>query len=72
MQENWVYNKEVVGEKDIKALQKAKDMERRDIQNGHRYVKINERMRVLVPFGQDGKPTEAGERIIRAAKGRMI
>lgn len=61
-------DKITVTENDIKALKKAKAQERERIKNGWRYYKINERIKVLVPFGKDGLPTEKGLAIIKAQK----
>lgn len=60
-------DKITVTENDIKALKKAKAQEQERIKNGWRYYKINERIKVLVPF-KDGHPTEKGLAIIKAQK----
>ena len=65
---NWVFDNTNVSEKDIRALEKAKRMEKEKLAQGYRYVKINDKMQVLVPFGKDGKPTAKGEEIIRQKK----
>ena len=61
-------DKITVTENDIKALKKAKAQEQERIKNGWRYYKINERIKVLVPFGKDGLPTSKGLAIIKAQK----
>jgi hypothetical protein len=69
---NWIKNKENITESDVTALNKAKAMEQRYIKNGHKYVKITDSIKVLVPFGKDGKPTKDGDRIIRNIKEKLL
>ena len=62
---NWASQPTVtVTERDIKALALAHKEEKRLLKEGYRWYKVNERIRVLVPFGKDGKPTKQGERMI--------
>lgn len=54
----------MVTERDVRALEKAYKEENRLLKEGYRWYKINDRIRVLIPFGKDGKPTEKGLRMI--------
>lgn len=60
---NWVYEKQSVSEKELKALEKAKTQESKKIKNGWKYYVITPRLKVLVPF-KKGKPTSDGVRMI--------
>ena len=66
--ENWVYEKGVVTEKDIKALESAKKLERRNEKNGYRWIRVSPRMTIHVPCDKDGNPTEEGQRRINILK----
>lgn len=67
MSYDWqLVNKITVTETDIKALEVAKRQELQRIKEGWRFYKVNNRLKVLVPFGKDGKPTKQGMRIIEA------
>lgn len=57
-----------VTEEDFKGLKTAHRQEAKLIKEGWRYYKINDRLRVLVPFGKDGKPTKKGRRMIENRK----
>lgn len=63
--ENWVYDKNIVTEKDRKALEKAKEIEKDKLEQGYRYIKVNNRLQVLVPCDENGNPTEKGMAIIK-------
>lgn len=65
---NWVAPQPTVTEEDFKGLKVAHKQEAKLIKEGWRYYKINDRLRVLVPFGNDGKPTKKGKRMIEAQK----
>lgn len=65
---NWVAPHPAVTDDDIKGLSIAHKQERKLIKDGWRYYKINERLMVLVPFGEDGKPTKKGMQMIEARK----
>lgn len=66
---SYTIDKISVTENDIKALKKAKAQEKERIKNGWRYFKINDRLKVLVPFDKTtGLPTEKGQAIIKAQK----
>lgn len=57
-----------VGDLDRKALLVAKRLEGKRRQEGWRFYKVNERLKVFVPFGKDGKPTKKGFEMIRIQK----
>lgn len=57
-----------VSDVDHKALLAAKRLERKRKQEGWRFYKVNERLQVFVPFGEDGKPTKKGFEMIRIQK----
>lgn len=65
---NWVHEKGYVTERDRIALERAKDIERKQESEGYRWITINERLQVFVPCGNDGKPTKEGERKISLLK----
>lgn len=68
MAENWIYNNgSNVTETDVRGLRHAKAVEKRQIKDGYKWVRINARTKVLVPF-KNGKPTEAGLKIIQKQK----
>lgn len=67
--ENWVHEKGVVTERDRIALEKAKKLEKKHEKQGYRWFKINERLKVFVPFKKDGsEPTDDGWRRIANLK----
>ena len=73
--ENWVYEKGVVTEKDIKALESAKKLERRNEKKGYRWIRVSPRMTIHVPCDKDGNPTEEGLRrieLLKSATGGLI
>ena len=43
-----------------KALEKVKQQEMENVANGHRYITINGRTKVLVECDKNGKPTKRG------------
>ena len=43
------------------ALEKAKKLEKKDMERGKRYVKVNGKMYVLVECDEEGNPTERGK-----------
>lgn len=65
---NWVKFSHSSNENDRKALKKAKQLEGEKIRNGWQWYEIDNRIRVLVPFGADGKPTEKGMEMIQMQK----
>ena len=65
---NVVAQQPTVTKDDFKGLKVAHRQEAKLIKEGWRYYKINDRLRVLVPFGKDGKPTKKGKRMIEAQK----
>ena len=64
----WAAPHPTVTDDDIKCLSIAHKQERKLTKDGWRYYKINERLSVLVPFGEDGKPTKKGMQMIEARK----
>lgn len=64
---NWV-NDKIVGDKDIRALEKAKTLEKRDLKNGYRWYRINERNKILIPCNEKGYPTSKGLEKIKLFK----
>lgn len=68
---NWVYDKNVVTDRDLKTLEKAKQMEKEKLANGYRYVKIDNRTKALVQCDKDGNPTKEGEESIKAIKASL-
>ena len=69
---NWVYDKPAGTEKDRAVAVQAKKIERKKIKAGYRWYKVNDRTRILVPFGQDGKPTKDGWRQINIFKEKCL
>ena len=65
---NWICDKNIVSEKDVKALENAKALELKKIKEGYKYVPICKKMKILVPFGKDGKPTKEAQERIEAKK----
>lgn len=57
-----------VSDVDHKALLAAKRLEGKRKQEGWRFYKVNERLKVFVPFGEDGKPTKKGFEMVRIQK----
>lgn len=68
---SWVHEDGVVTEKDIKALEHAKKIETRLEKHGHKWVKINERLKIFVPCDNNGNPTLEGQRRIALLKENM-
>lgn len=68
MSENWIYNNgSNVTETDVRGLKHAKAVEKKQIKDGYRWVRINARTKVFVPF-RNGEPTEMGRKIIQKQK----
>jgi len=65
---NWVFNKDEVRKKDLKALSEAKIMEKNDEKKGYRWIKINNRLSIHVPCDKDGNPTKKGLEKIKKLK----
>lgn len=68
---NWVHERGVVTEKDRIALEKALRIEKKKEKNGYRWYRINERNKILVPFGKDGQPTKEGWKHINDFKAHL-
>jgi hypothetical protein len=64
----WAAPHPTVTDDDIKGLSTAHKQERKLMKDGWRYYKVSERLMVLVPFGEDGKPTKKGMQMIEARK----
>lgn len=69
--ENWVHERGNVTEKDRIALEKAKRLEAKQAKHGYQWYKINDRLKVFIPFGKNGKPTLEGMRKIEILKAQM-
>lgn len=54
------------------ALEKAHAHERKQYKSGYRYIKINDRTKIMVECDADGNPTERGQKVIDAIKGSLI
>lgn len=67
MAENWIKNKETVTEKDVAAQDKAKNIEKKKIKSGWRWVNVLPSLKILVPH-KGGKPTEQGQSMIDIMK----
>lgn len=62
---NWVSERGNVTEKDIKALEHAKKIEKKESKEGYRYVRVSPRISVHVPCDKNGNPTKEGRRRIQ-------
>lgn len=60
------YKDGIEKDKSLRALEKAKRLEKQRIKQGWRHVKVNERLQVFVPCDKNGKPTHDGQRRINA------
>lgn len=69
---NWIFDTvcKQVGEHEIRGLAKAKRMEASLLRKKHRWFKIGNNTKVLIPF-KNGKPTEKGLEMIEKYK-KMI
>jgi hypothetical protein len=65
---NWVFNRRIVTDRDSDALEAAKRIEQEKITNGYRWIKINEKNKILVPCNEDGSPTKEGLKIMSCFK----
>lgn len=64
---NWATLKSTVTDNDVKALARAKRMEKTLKKEGWKWIKINPRTMILVPCDKEGKPTKKGEEMIKFA-----
>ena len=71
MSENWIKNKEIVGEKDVAAAEKANKIEKKKLKNGWRWVKIISSLKILVPHDKKGNPTAEGQAMIDLIKAKF-
>ena len=72
---NWMFENPTVTEKDIKALEKAKTKERKNIKKGYRWIRISPITKIHVPCDENGNPTNEGIRrinILKKAKGSLV
>lgn len=69
--ENWIKDKSVVSDKDKKALDKAKQYESIQLNNGFQWVKIDQRIKILVPCDKNWKPTTEGKKKIELFKSHL-
>lgn len=66
---NWVSGiKTKQKDEDKAALKRAKAMEKKRLRSGWRWYEINPRLSILIPFGNDGRPTAQGMDMIRKLK----
>ena len=73
--ENWVYDNKTTTEKDAKALEHVKAIERKNIKQGYRWIRISPITEIHVPCDKDGNPTEEGMRrikLLKDAKGGLV
>lgn len=66
MENNWVYNKNVVNDSDLRMLEKARKQEREKIKQGYRWILACKNLKVFVPCDENGEPTEKGKEMIEA------
>lgn len=69
---NWIYEKASGTDIDKAFAKKASKLEKQKIKDGYRWYKVDERTRILIPFGPDGNPTEEGYRQIENYKKRCL
>lgn len=58
------FEESVEKEKSVRTLEKAKEIEKKKLRQGWRYVKVNQRLTAFVPCDKNGEPTEAGKQQI--------
>ena len=66
MENNWVYNKNVVNDSDLRMLEKARKQEREKIKQGYRWILACKNLKVFVPCDENGEPTDKGKQMIEA------
>lgn len=54
-----------------KALEKAKDIESKKIEQGWRWIRISYLSKILVPCDKNGKPTKEGQRRIDVLRNKV-
>lgn len=59
-------------ERCVRALNKAKRIEEKNLAHGHRYITLNDRTKVLVECDRKGRPTERGRRQLEAYGETML
>lgn len=73
--ENWIYDNKTTTEKDAKALEHVKVIERKNIKQGYRWIRISPITEIHVPCDKEGNPTEEGLRrikLLKDAKGGLV
>lgn len=67
---NWISQSisPIVTESDRRGLDKAHKQEKELIKQGYKWYKLNALHRILIPFGDDGKPTKKALEKIRSYK----
>ena len=73
--ENWIYDNKTTTEKDAKALEHVKVIERKNIKQGYRWIRISPITEIHVPCDNEGNPTEEGLRrikLLKDAKGGLV
>ena len=66
MENNWVYNKNVVNDSDLRMLEKARKQEKEKSKQGYRWILACKNLKVFVPCDKDGEPTDKGKQMIEA------
>ena len=66
MENNWVYNKNVVNDSDLRMLEKARKQEKEKSKQGYRWIWACKNLKVFVPCDKNGEPTEKGKEMIEA------
>ena len=61
---NWVYDKNIVGERERIALERAKRLETKMADNGYRWYKVDSRTKIFIECDDKGKPTKRGQEMI--------
>ena len=66
MENNWVYNKNVVNDSDLRMLEKARKQEKEKSKQGYRWILACKNLKVFVPCDENGEPTDKGKQMIEA------
>lgn len=72
---NWIFENPTVTEKDIKALEKVKANEKKNVKKGYRWIRISQVTQIHVPCDENGNPSKEGLRrinILKKAKGDLV
>ena len=68
---NWISDTSVVSEKDKRTLERAKQNECIELENGFQWIRLDQRVKILVPCDKNGKPTADGKRKIELFKAHL-